>query len=219
VVGTRLRLVSFLLLGTAGGAGAVDLVLSPRALTEALDIGQSRVESVRTRFHQPYRLIVSRPPVDEIQVVTPFRRIALAAEARARLGERSFAQRDARATLAEAPDQIDLLVELTFHPQNTFIGVPEYRVRLLAATSTTTAAEPRNVSYVPRFGPRVQGMPLPYPYPMTGPGVAGGQPLTGGTIVVQLDGQAIDTSGLYDVLVLDGTKELARTRVDFRGLR
>jgi hypothetical protein len=212
-VGRHLLFVLLVVLVTAAGTGAVELVLSPRALTEALDIGQSRIESLRTRFHEPYRLVVARPPVDEIHVITPFRRVALAAESRARLGERLFGQREARATLAEAPEQIDLLIELTFHPQNTFIGVPPYQVRLLPAVAATAPAEPRDVSYVPRFGPRIQGLP-----PMTTAPVAG-QPLTGGTIVVQLDGRAVDPSGVYDVIVLDGAKELARMRVDFRALR
>jgi hypothetical protein len=212
-VATHLLIAVVLVLATAAATGAVELIVSPRALTEALDIGHSRIESLRTRFHQPYRLIVARPPVDEIHVITPFRRVALAAESRARLGERLFGQREARATLAEAPEQIDLLIELTFHPQNTFIGVPPYQVRLLPVAATTRPAEPRDVSYVPRFGPRIGGMP-----PMTTPPVAG-QPLTGGTIVVQLDGRAIDADGLYDVLVLDGTKELARARVDLKALR
>jgi hypothetical protein len=212
-VGSRLLVAILLALVAGAGAGAVELVLSPRALTEALDIGQSRIDSLRTRFHEPYRLVVARPPVDEIHVITPFRRVALAAESRARLGDRLFGQREARATLAEAPEQIDLLIELTFHPQNTFIGVPPYQVRLLPAVAATAPAEPLDVSYVPRFGPRIQGLP-----PMTTPPVAG-QPLTGGTIVVQLDGRAVDLNGLYDVMVLDGTRELARARLDFRAVR
>jgi hypothetical protein len=212
-VAKHLSIAVLVVLVAAAGMGAVELTLGPRALTEALDIGHSRIDSLRTRFHEPYRLVVARPPVDEIHVITPFRRVALAAESRARLGDRLFGQREARATLAEAPEQIDLLVELTFHPQNTFIGVPPYQVRLLPAVATAMPAEARHVSYVPRFGPRIQGMP-----PMTTPGVAG-QPLTGGTIVVQLDGRAIDLNGIYDVLVLDGTKELARARLDLRGLR
>jgi hypothetical protein len=212
-VGSHLLIVLLLVLAAEVGAGTVELLLSSRALNEALDIGHSRIDSIRTRFHEPYRLIVARPPVDEIHVITPFRRVALAAESRARLGDRLFGQREARAALAEAPEQIDLLIELTFHPQNTFIGVPPYQVRLLPAMAATVPAEPRDVSYVPRFGPRIQGLP-----PMTTPPVAG-QPLIGGTIVVQLDGRAVDLNGLYDVIVLDGTKELARVRVDFRALR
>src|SRR5688500_4233425 len=113
------------------GARAIELMLGPRAHAEALDIGQSRIASVRTRFHRPYRLVVARASVDYIEVVTPYRRVALAAEARTRLGERALGQREARAVLGDTPEQIDLLVELTFHPQNTFIGVPAYEVRLL----------------------------------------------------------------------------------------
>jgi hypothetical protein len=212
-VGAHFLIAVLLLLVTTAGAAAVELVLSPRALIEALDIGQTRIESIRTRFHEPYRLVVARPPVDEIHVVTPFRRVALTAESRARQGDRLFGQREARATLAAAPEQIDLLIELTFHPQNTFIGVPPYQVRLLPAVATTTAAEPREVTYVPRFGPRMEGLP-----PLTAPAVAG-QPLTGGTIVVRVDGRAVDLDGIYDVIVLDGAKELARSRVDFGALR
>ena len=210
----HLLIVLLLVLVTAVGTGAVELVLSQRALVEALDIGQSRIESIRTRFHRPYRVIVGRPPVDEIHVITPFRRVALAAESRTRLGDRMFGQREGRATLAEAPERIDLLIELTFHPQNNFIGVPPYQVRLLPAVATTTPAEPRDVSHVPRFGPRIEGMP-----PLAATPAMAGQPLTGGTIVVQLDGRAVDLNGLYDVLVVDGEKELARARLDFRALR
>ena len=211
--------LSVALLTMSTGARAIELMLGPRALAEALDIGQSRIDSIRTRFHQPYRLVVARAPVDYIEVVTPFRRVALAAEARTRLGERAFGQREARAVLGDTPEQIDLLVELTFHPQNTFIGVPAYEVRLLPVTAETTPVEPRDVMSVPRFGPRIEGMPLPYPYPMTSPGLPGGQPLTGGTIVIRLDGRTVNPNGIYDVIVAEQGKELARARLDLRGLR
>jgi hypothetical protein len=211
--------LSVALLTMSTGARAIELMLGPRALAEALDIGQSRIDSVRTRFHRPYRLVVARAPVDYIEVVTPFRRVALAAEARTRLGERAFGQREARAVLGDAPEQIDLLVELTFHPQNTFIGVPAYEVRLLPVTAETTPVEPRDVMSVPRFGPRIEGMPLPYPYPMTSPGLPGGQPLTGGTIVIRLDGLTVNANGIYDIIVAEQGKELSRTRLDLRGLR
>jgi hypothetical protein len=49
--------------------------------------------------------------------------------------------------------------------------------------------------------------------------VPGGQPLTGGTIVVRLDGRMVDPDGIYDVLIVDQGKELARARLDVRALR
>ena len=57
-----------------------------QAVNDAIAIGQSRVESVRLRFHEPYRIRVAQPPVDYVDVVTPFRRVVLAAEERARVG-------------------------------------------------------------------------------------------------------------------------------------
>ena len=68
--------------------GAVDLRLDPGTITQALSLGQTTIVSDLTRFHQPYRLDVSRPPVDYVEVVTPFRRVVLAAQARARAGDR-----------------------------------------------------------------------------------------------------------------------------------
>jgi len=62
-------------------------------------------------------------------------------------------------------------------------------------------------------------MPLPYPYPMTSPGLPGGQPLTGGTIVIRLDGLTVNPNGIYDIIVAEQGKELSRTRLDLRGLR
>ena len=211
-------IVSAALLG-ATGVEAIELVLGPRALTEAVDVGQTRIDSIRTRFHQPYRLPVLRPPVDYIEIVTPFRRVALAAASRARAGERLVGQREARETLGDTPEQVDVVVELTFHPQNTFVGVPEYVVRLLPVRAATGAMDPRDFSYVPRFGPRIDSAAPVYPYPNTLPVAPGGQPLSGGTIIARLDGRVLDANGLYDLVVLDAGNELARARVDFGALR
>lgn len=213
----HLLIVAAAVAATAG-LGAVELTLSARALAQAIDIGQSRLESVRTRFHQPYRIRVSNPPVDYIDVITPFRRVVLAAETRARIGDRMFGQREAQATLAAAPQQIDLVVELTFHPQNTYVGVPAYDVRILAARAAGAPAIDPVVQRVPRFGARLDGTPLPYPFPLTAP-TAPGQPLTGGTLIVRLDGKAVGPNGVYDVLVIEEGTELARARIDFRALR
>src|SRR5262245_16921436 len=117
----------------AGSAGAVQPVLDRRGIEEAILIGQSRFDAERARFHTGYRIQVSRQPVDWIDVITPFHRVALAAEEKARLGDRVFGQREANAALNAAPNVIELLFELTFHPLNTFVGVPAYDVALTRA--------------------------------------------------------------------------------------
>jgi hypothetical protein len=216
----RLLIAGFILI-TAAGARSAELTLSARALAEAIDIGQSRIDAVRSRFHHPYRVPVSVAPIDYLDVVTPFRRVVLAAETRALLGDRQFAQRQALATLGAFPEQIDILIELTFHPQNTMVAVPNYRVQLAAVSAVTSAAaiDPRDINHVPRFGARMQGQSLQYPYPLPAPTVPGGQPLSGGTIVVRLDGRALDPNGVYDVFVSESGKEMGRARIDFRALR
>ena len=217
----RLLIVALLVAVTAA-LPAVELTLTPRALAEAIDIGQSRLDATRRRFHQPYRLAIARPPIDYIDVVTPFRRVALAAETRARLGDRFFGQREARATLDAAPAQIDLLVELTFHPMNTYVGVPRYDVQLLAAaTGTPATLSTAAIERFPRFGRRTEppGITLPYPYALGTTIPLGSEPLTGGTLVVHIDGSEAARQGLYDVIVSDAGKELGRARLDFRALR
>lgn len=188
------------------------------AINDAMAIGQSRVESVRVRFHAPYRVRVAQVPVDYVDVVTPFRRVVLEAEARARIGDRRFGQREALALLADRADQLELFVELTFHPQNTFLGVPPYDVHLTAA-GTTQEIPARAVNRVPRYGARVEDTPFPYAYPTVPTPPAGSQPLLGGTLVVQFDTRTLSATGLYDVVVGEKGKAVARLTINLATLR
>jgi hypothetical protein len=118
----KIALTAVLAAGLSG-VSAFEIGLERLALEEAMSIGQSHVESVRSRFHQPYRVVAASAPVDFVDVVTPFRKIVLAAEAQARAGSRRFGLRDAQQALGDGT-QLTLYVELTFHPFNTFLGVP-----------------------------------------------------------------------------------------------
>src|SRR5215510_5376165 len=191
--------------------------LDPRSLADAIDLGQSRIDDVRSRFHAAYHIDVMQPPVDYIEVVTPFRRIALDAEARTRAGERLYGQREALATLGDNPSRLDLVVELTFHPLNNYVGVPAFTVSLLPPGGR--AIEPRTINRVPRFGPRLSGMPLPYPYVANPAALQRSQPLLGGSIVATFDGTALDARGTYDIVVRDSGKDVAKATVDFARLR
>lgn len=196
---------------------AIDRDLDAADLSEAVALGQTALESRRTGFHGRYRLPVAGPPLDYIEIVTPFRRVVLAAEARLRAGERLFGQREALEVLGDDPNAVDLLLELTFHPLNTFVGVPAYAVELVTAGSRVTIL-PRRLHRIPRFGPRVEGG--------RGPAVQAGsltpgptEPLLGGTIVATFDGGRLQDAGLLEVLVLDEGSVLARGLVDVAALR
>ena len=208
--------------GAAIGSSAIELALEPRTILEALDIGQTSIERTRTRFHADYRFVVGRAPVDFIEIVSPFRRLVIAAETGARLGRRMFGQRDALKALEPDPERVEVYVDLTFHPLNTYVGVPGYDVMLKAAQPGAPPLVPANIDRIPRFGPRVDGQPVyrpvPYAIPPRAPG--GSEPLSGGTVIAQFDGRRLNPKGTYDAIVMDEKrKELASVRVDLLRLR
>ena len=194
---------------------AVQLTLDRRSVEEAIYIGQSRIESDRTRFHVPYRVRVVQPPIDWIDVITPFHRVELAAEANARRGGRMFSQQEAIEVMKDAVNQIDLLIEMSFHPLNTFVAVPLYQVQIVLPGGRRV--EPKRVERYPRLGPRADsaGPTLPGSAPQFGTG----QPVVGGTILAPLDGSAFDPNQRIDVVVLDGKTELAKVTIDLARMR
>lgn len=199
---TVLRFLLGVLLASSVVAG-FERSLDLRLIDEAIGIGRSPIEAVRPRFHQPYHIRIGRPPTDSIEIVTPFRRVVLFVEERMRLGDRVFSQRDAIAALGDRSDVVEVLIEMTFHPLNTFVGVPEYDVEL-ATASPAARISPRNISRVPRLDSPVPG---------------GGQPLAGGTIVASFSAGALNPNGVYDVVVSEKGKELARAGVNLGTLR
>ena len=179
----------------AGGAvAAFERPLNPVLIDQARAIGQSRIEASRTRFHQAYRLPVARPPIDYIDVVTPFRRIVQLAEERARTDGGLFAQRDARAAAGDRLNVLEIVVELTFHPFNVFIGVPQYDVTLARATAASPAVIlPVQIGRIPRFGARVEGAPLPSStYVPLGSPDGRSEPMLGGAIIAGFDALALN---------------------------
>ncbi|MEQ1756848.1 MAG: hypothetical protein ABL986_00920 [Vicinamibacterales bacterium] len=198
---------------------AFDVSLGLDDITRAISIGRTGIESERIEFHRPYRLPVGQPPLDYIEVVTPFRRIVLAAEAALLRGERLFGQREALAVLGETPEQVELRLELTLSPLNTFIGVPGYDVVLISTVNQMPVLS-RSVDRIPRFGPRVNGQPQS-PAQVVGSRAGRGQsqPLLGGTIQVTYDGRQLDRNGRYEVIVADGGRTLARGQLNLSALR
>jgi hypothetical protein len=124
----RHLLLPLLLLLTASFSAAARRTLSLSEVDEAIRIGQTRIAADRARFHAPYRFVVGQLPVDYLDVITPYRRVVIAAEQSAQIGDRSFGQRQALQLLNDADGQFDVVIEITFHPLNAFIGMPSYDV-------------------------------------------------------------------------------------------
>src|SRR5215510_188739 len=210
-------LVFVALIALSAAAIAFEPSLDPPSLADAIQLGQSGIDDMRSRFHAAYHVDVMQAPVDYIEVVTPFRRVALDAEAHTRAGERLYGQREALATLGDNPSRLDIVVELTFHPLNNYVGVPAFTVVLMPPGGK--AIEPRTIGRVPRFGPRLSGTPLPYPYVANSAAPQGSQPLLGGSIVAAFDGTALDARGTYLTVIRDSGKDVAKATVDLARLR
>jgi hypothetical protein len=213
-----LSLLLSLLVGWTAVPEAIQVALDRRAIEEALAIGQSRITVERSRFHAPYRIAVGKAPLDMIHVVTPFRRIVLAAEERVQSGGTSIGQKEALQALADAPDQLDLYIELTFHPLNTYIGVPAYDAALLVP-GTSRRVEPKSLDRFPRYGPRVEGGLLPSTGGSSLTLPRQGQTLLGGTLIARFDIQLLEPAGVVELSVSEAGKELARARLDLAPLR
>jgi hypothetical protein len=214
---SRPVLIAWCLVSVSVSLSAIQITLDRRAIEEAIYLGQSRLDAEKNRFHQQYRLPVSRPPVDWIDVITPYHRVVLAAEARARLGDRIFGQREASAALNAAPYPIELLIELTFHPLNAFVNIPTYDVSLLGPPATRI--RPRSASRYPRFGPRTESTGPFLPNPNAAPIFGAGQPMLGGTMLVQFGADDLNPSGRYEIAIADAKQELARVVMDLGRLR
>ena len=214
-MGWRLAVVCGVLSASVSSS-AMQAMLDRRAIEEAIQIGQSRFDAERARFHAVYRITMTRPPVDWIDVVTPYHRVALAAEGRARLGDRTFGQREASAALSAAPNLVELLIELTFHPLNTFVGVPVYDVTLSAQGKPIKA---QYINRYPRFGPRTDAGGPALPNPNAAPVLGSGQPMLGGTMVVGFAADALDANGRYDIVIADGGKEVIRSGLELGKMR
>jgi hypothetical protein len=114
-----------------GGTRALIVAPTPRDVDRALKLAQER-EARRTQFHKPYVVRPDHPLLEQIDVVTEFRRYVLATEEQLRMGNWLFAQsvRDAQEKLKPFRERLTVTARLRFHPQNVLISLPPYEVTL-----------------------------------------------------------------------------------------
>jgi hypothetical protein len=201
------------------GGGAV-MPLDHIALQEALTIANTSIESTHRRFHSDYHLRVNQAPVDFFSIVTPFRRVVLSAESAMRQGRRMFGQKESLAALQPDPDRFEVFAELTFHPHNTLIGVPDLTIELEPMSFRGPTVIPEAIDRLSRFGPRIETpwYPMPYPY-IGGTALPGSGPLVGGTLVARFAGANLNPKGVYMIVVQERGRPLASARIDLARVR
>lgn len=205
----------------AGGAIETDIGLE--AIDHAIAFAQQAERGERQAFHDGY----DRFPGDavrRISLVSEYRRVVLLVEEKRRLLDRGYGRRQMIDALRPWRGLLEVIAELQFHPQNTYVGVPLVDV-LIVPLDAPTAQTPyvaESTDRQPHFGAYWDPTPMDAPWwpfpPPTAPVVSGAQPLTGGWVHARFDAHALGR-GRHEVVIRDGTATLGRASFDFDALR
>ena len=204
-------------------ASAVDINLDRDAIDQAIVFSRQATRGERQAFHDGYL----RTPGDQVRrvsVVTEYRRVVLLMEEKMRVLDRNYGVRQMTDALKPWRGLVEIIVELQFHPQNTYVGVPLVDVLLVPLDEpgdpmplVAEATDRR-----PRFGLFWEPTPVdapwwPFPPPNT-PVIAGSEPLSGGWVHARFDARAF-ARARYEVAVKNGAATLARVPFDFGAIR
>ena len=204
-------------------AGAVDVNLDRDAIDQAIVFARQAERPERAAFHDGY----FRTPGNELRrvsVVTEYRRVVLLMEEKMRLLDRNYGVRQMTDALKPWRGLVEIIVELQFHPQNTFVRVPLVDVLLvpLDVPGNPMPLIAEATDRRPRFGlywdpPPVDAPWWPFPPPTT-PVLGGAEPLTGGWVHARFEAAGL-TRGRYEVAVKNGAAALGRVQFNFGALR
>jgi hypothetical protein len=164
-------------------------------------------EATRARFHAPYVSKLNDATVDQIEVMTEFRRYVQTAEEQLRLGNWLFAQgtRQAQDALQPWRGRLSIVTRIRFHPQNAMVSIPPYEIRVGGPNVTAPNVTALNLTRTP-----IQGFIGTAP---VGPFA----PMTGAIIEALFDAASIgQTTRPVSLRLAD--QELARVTFDFAKL-
>lgn len=212
-------------LGLAGFSGdlrAVDVDISPAVIDEAIVFARQSTRKDREAYHTPY-LRTPSEAVRRISVVTEYRRVVLRVEEHMRLLSRNYGVRQMTGELKPWRGLVEVIAELQFHPQNTYVRVPLIDVLLVPLDDTralplVAEATDRQPQFGTFWAPPPPDAPWwPFP-PPNAPVLAGTEPLTGGWVHARFDATPL-LRGRYDIVVKDGGTTLGTGTFDFGALR
>lgn len=110
---------------------AIALTLSTADIERALAVARAS-DAERTAFHARYRIASNDATLEQVEVITEFRRVVLAAEERGRMGDWMFLHSTGSVQKLVQPYRglVTLVARLRFHPQNVLTSVPAYDLLL-----------------------------------------------------------------------------------------
>jgi hypothetical protein len=193
---------------------AVQANLDLPAINEALLFSRTATVTERAQFNRPYRVVVGKAPIDYIDVITPYRRIVLEGSTRRASGV-ALSQREALDLLTKAGDTLDVSVELSFNPLNTYIGVPDSTVTLISSDGRRLVA--LETFHTARWTARLES--LPSATPGSGAPRPPGATMLGATIVGRFSLMSLNASGNYEVETIVTGERGVRAPIALAGMR
>jgi hypothetical protein len=186
--------------------GAVLEELTDGDAALALNIANAS-ETRRALFHSPYVITPKDPLIEQIDVITEFRRLVMAAEAQLAagnwmLGRGGFDQkgRSLRDELRPLAGQVTIRARLRFDPMHTYVTLPPFDILLGEPTLLV-----------------VQTTRTPHVVPVSGDAVGGGEIMYGATLEASFSALTIGDRAL-PVRIISPDKELFRAVVEFSRL-
>jgi hypothetical protein len=172
-------------------------VLAERAAAFAREADEGSVLQFKAR----YTTRLDDPPLETLEIVTPFRRAVQAVWDRNR-GQDPVSV--ARQAIGPSPTRISIVVHLGFPPQNLLVRMPAYTL-VVHQRAGGPALEGEDVRRVPRSR---LGDPVP-----------AGTMFLRGTVEAAFERSSLDLSGPVLVGVLLDGREVRRIPVDFRAFQ
>lgn len=212
-----------LALGAAAPVRAVDTRIDADAIDRAIIFARQATREERRAFHDGYQRLPG-DAVRRISLVSEYRRVVLLVEEKMRLLDRSYGVRQMTQALTPWRGLLEVIVELQFHPQNNYVGVPLIDVLVvpLDAPGTPMPLTAEATDRRPRFGlfwdpPPMDAPWWPFPPPSV-PVITGSEPLTGGWVHARFDAAPF-ARGRHEVVVKDGATTLGRAEFDLGAIR
>jgi hypothetical protein len=201
-IARSLHLAAAALMLMPAALAAVTDVLTEDNVTQALSIARGS-DASRALFHAPYQITVNDPIIEQLEVITEFRRFVLAAEDQLKAGNWMMARggfdskgRTLKDLLRPLRGQVSIRARLRFHPQNNYVTLPAFDILLGEPTLLAINAVRTPHITASRGEPGTRDI------------------INGATVEVFYNAPTIDDRVLPIRLFFEG-RELARVSIDF----
>lgn len=183
-------------------ASALTITLTSSDVERALAVARAS-DAEHARFHDRYIVPVGKPDVERFEILTEFRRLVLAGEARRDNWLFLHSVTQAHDAVREWVGEVSVTSRVRFHPQNALVEVPDYEVTVESLPSGAPL-EPLKAARTPIYG-------------NASPDAPAAKWLAGAVIEATFDAGSIGQTSRLVRLLLDGTEQ-ARCVVDFARL-